>query len=44
MGLVERREDDDLVSGVRNRHHGGHHGLGTAAGDDDLAGTYEHSC
>ena len=34
--LVERREDDDLVSGVRNRHHGGHHGLGGAACDYDV--------
>ena len=34
--LVERREDDDLVSGVRNRHHGGHHGLGGAACDYDI--------
>lgn len=42
--LVERREDDDLVSGVRNRHHGGHHGLGGAAGDYDiLVGVYRHA-
>ena len=42
--LVERREDDDLVSGVRNRHHGGHHGLGGAAGDHDiLVGVDRHA-
>ena len=42
--LVERREDDDLVSGVRNRHHGGHHGLGRAACDYDvLVGVDRHA-
>lgn len=42
--LVERREDDDLVSGVRNRHHGGHHGLGGAACDYDvLVGVDRHA-
>ena len=34
--LVERREDDDLVAGVRDRHHGGHHGLGGATRDHDV--------
>ena len=42
--LVERREDDDLVAGVRDRHHGGHHGLGGAAGDHDiLVGVDRHA-
>ena len=42
--LVERREDNDLVSGVRNRHHGGHHGLGGAACDYDvLVGVDRHA-
>ena len=42
--LVERREDDNLVSGVRNRHHGGHHGLGGAACDYDvLVGVDRHA-
>ena len=35
--LIERGEDHDLVAGVGDGHHRGHHGLGTAAGDDDLA-------
>ena len=35
--FVERREDDYLVPGIDHRHHGGHHGLGAAAGDGDLA-------
>ena len=44
MGLVERREDYDLVAGVRDRHHGGHHGLGGAAGDHDiLVGVDRHA-
>ena len=34
--LVERREDDDLVAGVGDRHHGSHHGLGGAASDHDV--------
>ena len=42
--LVERREDDDLVSGVCDRHHGGHHGLGGAACDYDvLVGVDRHA-
>ena len=42
--LVERREDYDLVAGVRDRHHGGHHGLGGAAGDYDvLVGVNRHA-
>ena len=42
--LIERREDDDLVAGVRDRHHGGHHGLGGAAGDYDiLVGVHRHA-
>ncbi len=42
--LVERREDYDLVAGVRDRHHGGHHGLGGAAGDYDiLVGVHRHA-
>ena len=42
--LVERREDDDLIAGVRDRHHGGHHGLGGAAGDYDvLVGVDRHA-
>ena len=42
--LVERREDDDLIAGVRDRHHGGHHGLGGAAGDYDiLVGVHRHA-
>ena len=35
--FVERGEDDDLVAGIGDGHHCGHHGLGAAAGDDDLA-------
>ena len=35
--LVEGGEDDDPVAGVGHGHHGGHHGLGAAAGDGDLA-------
>ena len=42
--LIKRREDDDLVAGVRDRHHGGHHGLGGAAGDHDvLVGVDRHT-
>ena len=42
--LVERREDDDLVAGVCDRHHGGHHCLGGAAGDHDvLIGVDRHA-
>ena len=42
--LVERREDDDLVAGVCDRHHGGHHGLGGAAGDYNiLVGVHRHA-
>ena len=42
--LVERRENDDLVARVRDRHHGGHHGLGGAAGDYDiLVGVQRHA-
>ena len=42
--LVEWREDDDLVAGVCDRHHGGHHGLGGAAGDHDvLVGVDRHA-
>ena len=44
MGLVERREDYDLFAGVRDRHHGSHHGLGGAAGDYDiLVGVDRHA-
>ena len=34
--FIEGRENDHLVPGVHHRHHGGHHGLGTAAGGDDV--------
>ena len=34
--LVKRREDHHLVAGVADGHHGGHHGLGAAAGDADF--------
>ena len=34
--LVEGREHDDLVAGVAHGVHGAHHGLGAAAGDDDV--------
>ena len=34
--LIEGAEDDDLVPRVAHRHHGGHHGLGAAAGDQHL--------
>ena len=35
--LIEGAEHDDLVSGVAHGHHGGHHGLGAAAGDQHLS-------
>ena len=35
--FVEGGEDDHLVARIGNGHHGCHHGLGAAAGDDDLA-------
>ncbi len=34
--LVERREHDDPIAGIARRHHGHHHGLGTAAGDHQV--------
>ena len=34
--FVKRREDHDLITGVADGHHRGHHGLGAAAGDADL--------
>ena len=35
--LVERREHDDPIARITGRHHGHHHGFGTAAGDDEMA-------
>ena len=35
--LIEGAEHDDLVPGIAHSHHGGHHGLGAAAGDQHLA-------
>ena len=35
--FIKGRKDDDLVARIHHRHHGGHHGLRTAAGDGDLA-------
>ena len=35
--LVVRLEDDDLVAGIDEPHHRGHHGFGRAAGDGDFA-------
>ena len=35
--FVERLEDDDLIAGLNDGEHGGHHRLGRAAGDGDLA-------
>ena len=35
--FIERGENDELVPRVGDGHHRGHHGLGAAAGDDDLA-------
>ena len=34
--LIEGREHHDLVAGVAHGVHGAHHGLGAAAGDDDV--------
>ena len=34
--FLERGEDDDFVSGLAAGHHGAHHGLGAAAGDDEV--------
>ena len=35
--LIERREDNHLVAGIGDGHHGRHHGLRAAAGGNDLA-------
>ncbi len=34
--FVEWRKDDDFVTGIARGHHGDHHRLGAAAGDDKM--------
>ena len=35
--FIERLEDDNFVTGIDDRHHGGHHRFGRATADGDLA-------
>ncbi len=42
--FIERGEHDDLVAGVADGHHGAHHRLGAAAGDEDLGIRIDFAC